>query len=73
MSKTKRVIHASVTLERVEEMCERRMTSLDNPGVCLACGAEADAVEPDARNYQCESCDGHAVFGSEEVLLMLAL
>ena len=65
--------HKSVTAERVTEMCERRLTSLDNPGVCLACGHEADGVEPDAHDYECEACGERAVFGSDEVLMLLEL
>ena len=63
--------HPSVTAERVMEMCERRMKSLDNPGICFACGIEADAVEPDARRYECEACGEHRVYGCEEAALML--
>lgn len=37
-----------VTVNRVMRAVEREMTSLDNPGYCLACGAEADSCEPDA-------------------------
>ena len=68
---TRRKRHPSVTAERVMEMWERRMTSLDNPGICFACGAEADAVEPDARRYQCEACGEPRVYGCEEAALML--
>lgn len=39
-------------------------------GVCLACGAEADGVEPDARKYNCETCDEPRVYGLEELLIM---
>ena len=39
---TRKPRHPSVTADRVMEMCECRMTSLDNPGICFACGAEAD-------------------------------
>ena len=41
-------------------------------GYCLACGAEANEVEPDAREYECESCEAPKVYGSEEIVLMLA-
>lgn len=41
-----------------------------NPGFCLACGDDADGVEPDARNYPCHSCGKRQVFGAEEVLVM---
>jgi hypothetical protein len=63
--------HPSVTAERVMELCERRLNSLDNPGICFACGEEADGVEPDAREYVCESCEQPRVYGCEEALLMM--
>jgi hypothetical protein len=40
-------------------------------GVCLACGEEQTGVEPDARNYECESCGERQVCGCEEILIML--
>jgi hypothetical protein len=43
----------------------------DNTGFCLACGAEAYGVEPDARKYECEDCGAHKVYGAEELLLMV--
>ena len=30
-------IHSSVTLQRVMDATEAEMTTLDNPGICLAC------------------------------------
>ncbi len=39
-------------------------------GFCLACGAEAYGVEPDARRYTCENCGQPKVYGAEELLLM---
>ena len=39
-------------------------------GFCLACGAEADGVEPDARRHRCGGCDRHKVYGAEELMLM---
>ena len=50
---------------------ERSLTSLDNPGFCLACGYEQDGCEPDAREYECEECGAERVFGAEELLLTL--
>jgi hypothetical protein len=45
----------------------------DNRGFCLACGAEAFGVEPDARRYTCESCGEPEVYGAEELLIRGAL
>ena len=39
-------------------------------GLCLACGAEAFGVEPDARRYECESCGAERVYGLEELVMM---
>jgi len=62
-------IHSSVTEDRVLAMCMRRMRTLDNPGICIACGAEADGCEPDAARYTCEACDEKQVYGSDELLI----
>jgi hypothetical protein len=42
----------------------------DTEGVCLACGAEASGVEPDASGYTCEGCGEPSVSGAEEIVLM---
>lgn len=39
-------------------------------GFCIACGEQADGVEPDARNYECEACGERQVYGAEELLMM---
>lgn len=38
-------------------------------GFCIACGAEASGVEPDARKYQCEACGEDQVYGAEELIV----
>lgn len=38
-------------------------------GFCIACGAEAYDVEPDARRYECEDCGVNKVYGAQEILL----
>jgi hypothetical protein len=43
----------------------------DNLGFCLACGADAEGVEPDARNYTCEVCGEDKVYGAQELALMV--
>jgi hypothetical protein len=40
-------------------------------GFCIACGAMADGVEPDARKYECDSCGKPKVYGAEELLMMV--
>lgn len=64
-------MHPSVTWKRVCDAVYRRLVSLDNPGFCLDCGADADGVESDARHHRCERCGLLAVFGADEVLLMI--
>lgn len=66
------ICHESITLDRVVEVVERSHLSLDNPGFCLSCGADAYGVEPDATRYTCEACEAPSVYGAEEVLLWLA-
>jgi hypothetical protein len=39
-------VHPSITAERVIEAVERSITTLDNPGLCLNCGQEAQAASP---------------------------
>jgi hypothetical protein len=39
-------------------------------GFCLACGHQADGVEPDARKYTCEACQAPKVYGLEELTAM---
>ncbi len=65
-------MHKSVTVDRVVQAVERYQQSLDNPGICLACGADADGCDPDARRYECEACGERQVYGAEELLLRVA-
>ena len=64
-------VHSSITVDRVTEAVEAQFTSLDNPGFCIACGADADNCEPDAREYRCECCRQRAVYGAEQLLMMI--
>ena len=61
-------IHKSVTLERLMEMVDRRNNSLDNPGICLACGEEDFSCDPDTSRKTCEHCGYPSVYGAEEAL-----
>jgi predicted RNA-binding Zn-ribbon protein involved in translation (DUF1610 family) len=55
-----------ICIERILEAVERD----DYSGFCLSCGDEADGVEPDAREYVCESCGESQVYGAPELLIM---
>jgi hypothetical protein len=59
-------MNKKVTLDIITDMIARD----ENEGICFACGEIADSVEPDARNYKCESCGEWRVFGAEEALLV---
>jgi len=61
-------LHPSITEDRIIEACEAD----DCLGFCIACGADAFGVEPDARRYECEACGAKAVYGAEELLLRVA-
>lgn len=63
MANTKK--KAKISLEQIMAAVEAD----DNLGFCLACGAEAYGVEPDAREYECESCGEAKVYGAEELLI----
>ena len=65
----KKTIHPSVTSDRVLDLAESEAFGLENPGICLSCGEEADGCEPDARNYECEGCGERAVYGAAEIMI----
>ena len=65
--------HPTITEARVLEACQRHMTSLDDPGFCLACGNEQGGCEPDARRYRCEACGESQVYGAEELAMMIVV
>lgn len=55
----------------LEAAVKESMFGMESIGFCLACGADRDGVEPDARNYRCDECGQMAVFGAEEIMLMI--
>lgn len=61
-----------LTVDAVIDAAKREMFGTDNPGFCLACGNEREGCEPDARNYECESCGEKKVFGAAEIVMMIA-
>ena len=64
-------IHNSITPRRIEEAVRSQMFGTENPGFCIKCGADADGCEPDARKYHCDECDSNAVYGAQEVMMMV--
>jgi len=52
------------------EVLAAAIASDDCIGFCTTCGDEQYQVEPDAREYICESCGEPTVFGAEELLIM---
>jgi hypothetical protein len=61
-------LHPSISASRIIDAVEREQFTLDNPGFCITCGAEAEGCEPDAREYECEACDEHTVYGAAKLL-----
>lgn len=59
-------VMATIDPDRVIEIVSRD----EMAGFCLACGAEADCVEPDARRYKCAACGEPQVYGAEEILMI---
>jgi hypothetical protein len=62
-------LHASLTPERILDAARRQTFGTDDRGFCVACGAEAEGCEPDARRYPCAHCGQYAVYGAEELLI----
>ncbi len=46
--------HPSLTKDRIEDAVRERLAGAGHSGFCLAWGADADGVEPEADGYQCE-------------------
>ena len=63
-------LHESITQDHIADLIDRAETTLDSPGLCVACGADAEAVEPDAAKYICDCCDRPAVYGVELIAIM---
>lgn len=57
-----------LTAKRILAAAERQ----EDLGFCLACGAKAEGVEPDARKCECEMCGQAKVYGAEELAIYVA-
>lgn len=67
----KKVI-STMTGKPMLELTEAEYIDLDdnNCGFCRNCGAiEEGGCEPDARKYECSSCEAKAVYGIQESLI----
>jgi len=53
-----------------QSMIESSMFGMENEGICLGCGEFQGGCEPDARDYECECCGEHKVYGLEEAMMM---
>jgi len=56
-------------LTRFRPVIESR-SEMTDAGLCIACGVEAQNVEPDAKQYVCEDCGENKVYGLEELVIM---
>jgi hypothetical protein len=65
-------VHKSVTADRIIAAAQDSMFGMGNPGICISCGDDADGCEPDARKYECEGCGEFAVYGAEELALIIS-
>jgi hypothetical protein len=61
-------VHKSITADRILAAVKAGSTTLDDPGFCICCGADALG---DARQHECESCGEPGVHGAEELLLSI--
>ena len=48
---------------------EEALVNGEDIGFCRHCGAEAYGVESDAREYKCQECGAHQVYGAEEFII----
>jgi hypothetical protein len=63
-------LHESITPDSIADPTDRAGTTLDSPGLYIACGADTEDVEPDAAPSICECCGRPAVYGVERIAIM---
>ena len=59
-----------INSQHLLDAVETNMFGTTNIRFCTKCFEQQDGCEPDARNYECESCGEEEVFGAEELLFM---
>lgn len=62
-------LHESINIERLAALATQNFISCTNYGVCIACGEEANGVEPDSRDSLCDHCHTRNVWGVDEIIL----
>jgi len=63
---------AAANTDQIVDAVESSMFDCESIGICVACGAERDECEPDARQYECYECGRKTVYGASELLLYIA-
>lgn len=58
----------NISEDQLCKLVKSGMFGLENPGICEACGEIQEGCEPDARNYECETCGENSVHGAAEYL-----
>ena len=61
---------SAIDSDELMSAVEESTFGLANIGFCTDCGNSQDGCEPDARNYECESCGANQVYGAMELLIM---
>lgn len=69
---TNQKVRATLNPDRIAQLAEESMFGMGNAGICITCGDECEGVEPDAREYVCESCGEATVYGAEELLMSIS-
>ena len=63
-------LHASSTQDRIADLIDPAEATHESPGLCVACGADAEDAEPDAAKTICDCCSRLAVYGVELIVVM---
>ena len=66
-AKRREAMETEVTIDQMAEIA----VGDDGLGLCLHCGQQAADIQADARKYRCETCGTKAVYGADELALML--
>ena len=62
----------ALNYDEIAAAAEEQTFGLGNDGFCVKCGHQQGDCEPDAREYECENCGEHAVFGAVELMMEMS-